>query len=92
MNHHSQDRGAVRSLITLVMRGLLLLGIAWSLTGCLHAIQETTCKTKFKKKYNCKMKDIHIVENEGVIGDQIRLRGCGKTVTYDGTKEVLVED
>lgn len=74
------------------MQGLLLLWTALCLSGCLHAIQETTCKTKFKKKYNCKMKDIHIVEDEGVIGDQIRLRGCGKTVTYDGTKEVMVEE
>ena len=62
------------------------------LSSCFHAMQETTCKTKFKKKYNCPFKDIHIVEDELDLGDRIKLRGCGKTVTYDGTKEILVED
>ena len=80
-----------RRIRQMLVPALLLVG-AVLLTGCLHAMQETTCKTKFKKKYHCKMKDIEIVEDEGVIGDQIRLRGCGKTVTYDGTKEVMVQD
>jgi hypothetical protein len=61
------------------------------LVSCLHAMQETTCKTKFKKKYKCPFKKIIIVENELDMGDTIKLRGCGKTVTYEGTKEVLVE-
>jgi hypothetical protein len=66
--------------------------LAFSLTACIHSIQETTCKFKFKKKYDCPFKKIEIVEDEMVVGDYIRLRGCGKTVTYEGTKEVLVAD
>ncbi len=92
MNPHQPSPSKPTTVFALVARAMLFLLLALTLSGCLHAIQETTCKTKFKKKYNCRMKDIHIVEDEGVIGDQIRLRGCGKTVTYDGTKEVMVED
>ena len=62
------------------------------LASCIHSIQETTCKIKFKKKYDCPLKKIEIVEDELVVGDHIRLRGCGKTVTYEGTKEVMVKD
>jgi hypothetical protein len=61
------------------------------IASCLHTVQETTCKSKFKKKYHCPFKKITIVEDELDMGDAIKLRGCGKTVTYEGTKEVLVE-
>lgn len=71
---------------------VLALLCALLLASCLHAIQETTCKAKFKRKYNCPLKKITIVEDELVVGDYIRLRGCGKTVTYKGTKEVLVAE
>ena len=61
------------------------------LVGCLHATQETTCKIKFKKKYECPFSKITIVENELDLGDTIKLRGCGKTVIYEGTKEIAAE-
>ena len=68
------------------------LGCAFFLSSCLHTVQETTCKSKFKKKYDCPFSDIAIVEDELDMGDIIKLRGCGRTVTYEGTKEILVED
>ena len=71
---------------------VLILLSATLLSSCLHAIQETTCKTKFKKKYDCPFSDIEIVENEVVLGNIIKLRGCGRTVTYDGTTEVRQVD
>jgi hypothetical protein len=69
-----------------------MFAIAWMLGSCLHAVQETTCKTKFKKKYNCPFSKISIVENELDMGNHLKLRGCGKTVIYDGTKEDFVEN
>ena len=74
-----------RVVVTVVLCTLFL-------SSCIHSVQETTCKIKFKKKYDCPLKKIEIVEDEIVVGDYIRLRGCGKTVTYEGTKEVLVKD
>jgi hypothetical protein len=71
---------------------MVLLGTALFLTACLHAAQETTCKVKFKKKYDCPFRHITVVENMPVLGDQLILKGCGKTVTYNGTTEILVED
>ena len=73
---------------------IIAIGILISLVccACLHAMQETTCKTKFKKKYNCPFKEIHMVDDELDMGDRLKLRGCGKTVTYEGTEEILVED
>jgi PBP1b-binding outer membrane lipoprotein LpoB len=62
------------------------------LSSCLQAVQETTVKSKFKKKYDCPFKKIEVVEDDVVVGDTIKLRGCGKTVTYEGTKEVRVEE
>jgi heterodisulfide reductase subunit A-like polyferredoxin len=75
----------------LLGRLLPVLACALFLTACLHTVQETTCKSKFKKKYHCPFKKITVVEDELDMGDTLKLRGCGKTVTYDGTEEVLVE-
>lgn len=67
---------------------LTLVVVVCLFAGCLHATQETTCKFKFKKKYECPFGKISIVEDELDMGDTIKLRGCGKTVIYDGTKEI----
>ena len=69
----------------------LVLLVSMLLTACLHATQETTCKIKFKKKYDCPFGKISIVEDEMNLGDTIKLRGCGRTVIYDGTKEIQSE-
>ncbi len=74
-----------RKTMALILSGLFL-------SSCLHAVQETTCKTKFKKKYKCPFKEISIVEDELDMGNTIKLRGCGRTVTYDGTEEILMEE
>lgn len=68
---------------------LFIVGVLCS--GCLHASRELTCKVKFKRKYDCPFSRIDAVENELLVGDQIVLVGCGKRVTYDGTKKILVE-
>lgn len=70
---------------------MALILAAFLFTGCLHAIQETTCKSKFKKKYECPFSKISIVEDELDMGDTIKLRGCGRTVIYDGTTEIQAE-
>ena len=90
MSH--KKTGYMRVCFSRILVSITLLLTALTVTACFHVIQETTCKIKFKRKYNCRMKYITVVEDEMVHGDNIRLRGCGKTVTYDGTKEVLVEE
>jgi hypothetical protein len=82
----------MRQLFRRAAAGITVFFSAVMLCSCLHAVQETTCKSKFKKKYNCPFGKISIVDNELTMGNHIKLRGCGKTVIYDGTKEDFVED
>ncbi len=70
---------------------VLWMGLAMMTASCLHAAQETTCKAKFKRKYNCPFSKITVVEDTSSMGNHLKLRGCGKTVIYDGTKEKFVE-
>ena len=43
---------------------VLIVIVALFLAGCINSIRETTCKIKFKKKYDCKFKNIEMVEDE----------------------------
>ncbi len=79
----------MKSRIKKILLSGVLLILTLTMTSCLYAVQEGICKIKFKKKYKCPVKQIVVIEDEMDMVDLIKLRGCGRTVVYDGTKEYM---
>jgi hypothetical protein len=77
-------------------RAWMLVAALWMavcLTSCAYVlVQQNVAKGKFKKKYNCKYKNIELnEENLESQKDSFILMGCGVTAHYEGTEEIMTD-